>query len=367
MKKNVLLHPFSILLAGVALISLAGCRPTRVTVTPETATVKTGESITLAASSTSKKDVAFIWTSNQTEVAAVDALGKVTGVKPGIASIHATGSYSKKQAKTLVTVLPSATPEKPEPVKPEPPKEEKKPPKEVPIKEAPPVEGETAEGQPGEGVSTEGLAEGEGAPEASPEAPAQSETPPPPPPPPAIKVSHTPDMLVLTEGGTAYITPISTSPADKAFTWASTNDAVASITPQGQVKAVGAGVAYITSTAVQSGAQGSTKMIVTAAAHANDTQAQPSTEGEYQFLTVYPGNVSLQVGQSVTLNVTSPSALDTGFTWTSTNAAVATVNASGQVTAVGEGSAFIIAVSPYTLSQGLASIVVAAAEGQAAP
>ncbi len=361
MKNNILLRRFTILLAGVALISMAGCRPTRVTVTPGTVTVKTGESVTLTAVSTSKKDVAFIWTSNQPDVATVDALGKVTGVNPGIASVHATGTYSKKQAQTLITVLPAQAPLKPTPEKPA---KEDQPPKQIPIKEAHPAEGEFPEGQPGEGEATEGVLEEEGIPAPPPTAPEVQETP--PPPPPEIKISHTPDMLVLTEGGTAYITPMSTSPADKAFTWASTNDAVASVTPQGQVKAVGAGVAYITSTAAQSGAQGSTKMIVTAAAHTNETQAQPSAEGEYQFLTVYPGNVSLHVGQSVALNVTSPSALDTGFTWTSTNPAVAAVNASGQVTAVGEGSAFIIAMSPYTLSQGLANIVVAA-EGPAAP
>ncbi|HPO15879.1 MAG TPA: Ig-like domain-containing protein [Candidatus Hydrogenedentes bacterium] len=356
MKNHIVLRQCAFFLAGVALISLAGCRPTKITVTPENITLKTGESVTLNAVSTSEKDTSFTWTSNQAEVASIDATGKVTGIKPGIAAIRATGLYSKKQAKILVTVVPSAAPAKP----PKTVVEETKPSAEVPIHEPPKQSGE------GEEAPIEESEEGEGEAAAA-EVHVQSEAPALVPP-PAIKITHTPDTLVLTEGGTAYITPMSTSPADTAFTWATTNDAVAAVSPKGEVKAVGPGVSYITSTASQSGAQGSTKMIVTAAAHANEERPQASDEGEYQFLTVYPGNISLQVGQSMALNVLSPNPLDTGFAWSTTNAAVVTVNTAGKVEAVGEGSAFVIATSPYTLSQGLASIVVSAAspEGQSA-
>ncbi len=350
MKNNMLVRWCVLLAAGVALISLAGCRPVKITVTPANVTIKAGESAALNAVSASEKDTSFTWTSNQAEVAMVDATGKVTGLKPGIAAIHATGVYSKKRAEILVTVVPSSAPARPKPPKPA--MEETKPSMEVPASKP------SDQIEEGAGLPAEGSEEG-GKEAASVEVHVRSEAPTAEMP-PGIKITHTPDTLVLTEGGTAYITPMSTSPADTAYTWATTNDAVATVSGKGEVKAVGPGVTYITSTAATSGAQGSTKMIVTAGAHANEEHPQTPEEREYPFLTVYPGNISLQVGQSVALNVTSPNPLDTGFTWSTTNASVVTVNASGKVEAVGEGSAFVIVTSPYTLSQGLASIVVPA-------
>ena len=75
-------------------VTVAG-QPTGVqsiTVTPPTATINVGESITLAASVTADAATAktVTWTSSAAATATVDATGKVTGVKAGNVTITAT-------------------------------------------------------------------------------------------------------------------------------------------------------------------------------------------------------------------------------------------------------------------------------------
>ena len=63
-------------------------------------------------------------------------------------------------------------------------------------------------------------------------------------------------------------------------------------------------------------------------------------------LSVTPGKVSLNVGETVQLNaVTLPISLDADITWTSSNAAVASVDENGLVTALKQGAAVITATA----------------------
>ena len=76
-----------------------------VAVSPTTATVKVGESVTLSATITpdDATDKTITWSSSDEKVATVDA-GKVTGVTEGTATITATTKDGNKTATCAVTV-----------------------------------------------------------------------------------------------------------------------------------------------------------------------------------------------------------------------------------------------------------------------
>ncbi len=115
-------------------------------------------------------------------------------------------------------------------------------------------------------------------------------------------------------------------------TWSSSNEAVATVTAAGVVTAVGAGTATITATSVDNPAVSDTVTInVTAAAVPATSVTLDKTE-----VTLYPS-------QTTTLTETmAPENTTDTITWTSSDAAVATV-ADGVVTAVGAGTATITA------------------------
>jgi len=119
----------------------------------------------------------------------------------------------------------------------------------------------------------------------------------------------------------------------RTVTWATTNAAVATVNGSGLVNAVAAGAATITASSDgQSGASAITVTVVPVAS-----------------VTVSPAPASAQVGQTVQLTATPK---DAGgipvsgrvVTWTTSNASVATVTASGLVSGVAADSATITAV-----------------------
>lgn len=115
-------------------------------------------------------------------------------------------------------------------------------------------------------------------------------------------------------------------------TWSSSNEAAATVTAAGVVTAVAAGTATITATSVDNPAVSDTVTInVTAAAVPATSVTLDKTEA-----TLYPS-------QTTTLTPTmAPENTTDTITWTSSDAAVATV-ADGVVTAVGAGTATITA------------------------
>ncbi len=147
---------------------------------------------------------------------------------------------------------------------------------------------------------------------------------------PAIKI--TPEAVSLVEGDATTLTTEKTDIAsDAEVIWTSSDTSVATVDENGKVTAVSEGTATITATC--EGAEDSAVVTVTA-----------KTDVANPAIKVIPEAVSLVEGDSFNLTVEKTDLdADAVVIWTSSNTSVATVDASGHVTAVGEGTATITA------------------------
>ena len=139
----------------------------------------------------------------------------------------------------------------------------------------------------------------------------------------SMKVGDSPVTLV------AKVTPASTS--DKSVTWRSSNEKVATVDSNGKVTPIGNGEATITAEA--NGYTATCTVKVTTAVSG---------------ITLDKSELLMKVGDNpVTLvaKVTPDDATDKTVTWSSSNVKVATVDANGKVTAVGNGEATITATA----------------------
>lgn len=133
-------------------------------------------------------------------------------------------------------------------------------------------------------------------------------------------------------------------------TWSSANAAIASVAASGEVTGVAAGTTTIIATS-------------TADASKKGAAAVTVRAPQVQSVTVSPQSLSLQVGQ--TANAVATVNRDAGasgaVTWASNNAAIATVDNTGKITAVAVGTAVITATSTAdnTKAAALAVTVVA--------
>ncbi|WKN45159.1 Ig-like domain-containing protein [Tunicatimonas pelagia] len=121
----------------------------------------------------------------------------------------------------------------------------------------------------------------------------------------------------------------------ESFTWISSNPDVASVGPQGAVEAIAAGQTRITATV---GNSTSEPWLLTVVANQEEV-AQISVTAE---------RTSLEVGETLQLaamarNVSGELMSDQMFRWQSTDESVVTVDDAGLLTAVGNGSAEIVA------------------------
>ena len=156
---------------------------------------------------------------------------------------------------------------------------------------------------------------------------------------PVASVAVSPASVTVLVGQTAQLTA---TPKDasgnpltgRVITWATSNAAVATVSTSGLVTAVAAGSATITATSEgQSGTAAVTVSVVPVASVGVSPATASLTVGQTSQLTATPKDAS---GNPLTGRV---------ITWATSNAAVATVNASGLVTAVLAGSATITATS----------------------
>ena len=115
---------------------------------------------------------------------------------------------------------------------------------------------------------------------------------------------------------------------DKTVTWSSSNTGVTTVDSNGKVTAVGGGNATIT-------------------AKAGDKQATcaVTVTVPVESITLDKTNVTLEEGESITLSatITPEDATDKSITWSSSANSIATVDQSGKVTAIKEGTATISA------------------------
>jgi alpha-tubulin suppressor-like RCC1 family protein/uncharacterized protein YjdB len=168
-----------------------------------------------------------------------------------------------------------------------------------------------------------------------------------PGPPASVVISPNPatvaagDTIILTatvRDASGYLVP------DPSVTWTSSVPAVATVAPFGSA---GVGRAFATVTGVSPGTATITATSGAASGTAATTVAQP---GPVASVMVTPASTALLLGVTTQLTATVRDANGVAIrnrpvSWTSDNAAVASVDANGVVTGVGPGSARVIATS----------------------
>jgi len=177
-------------------------------------------------------------------------------------------------------------------------------------------------------------------------------------PTPVATVVVAPAAATLTEGNpatatlTATVRDSSSNTLNRTVTWASSNTAVATVSPSGVVSAVSQGTATISATA--GGVTG---------------QATITVNGRpVATVVVAPDTFTIQDGRTRQLTATlrdADGALLTGrvVTWTSLDAARATVNASGLVTGgAAAGTARIVATSEGVADTSVATVTLRAVQ-----
>lgn len=122
--------------------------------------------------------------------------------------------------------------------------------------------------------------------------------------------------------------------ANKNVTWSSSDENVAKVNKNGRVTAVAEGTAVITVTTEEGNFKASCK--VTVKANAPEEIDVESVSLDKTTLTLKPGT-----SDTLTATVAPEDATDKSLRWTSSNTNVATVDATGKVTAVGNGTAVI--------------------------
>ncbi|WP_337968096.1 Ig-like domain-containing protein [uncultured Flavobacterium sp.] len=168
-------------------------------------------------------------------------------------------------------------------------------------------------------------------------------------------VTLSPTTATLLVGATQQLTP-TVAPAtatNKAVTYSSSNTAVATVNASGLITAVAAGSATITVT-TQDGAKTATCAVTVNATNVAVTSVSLS-----------PTSASLSVGgtQQLTPTILPANATNKSVNYSSSNTAVATVNSSGLVTAVANGSATITVTTVDGSKTSTCAVTVSTATG----
>lgn len=166
-----------------------------------------------------------------------------------------------------------------------------------------------------------------------------SVTPPTPPPTPTVTaVTVSPAQATIKVGEKLILSAnvaVNGSGVNTAVTWASANAAIASVSATGEVTGVAAGQTTVKATsAANAGVSGSAAITV-------------SSDKGVQSVVVSPTSAILAPTQTLqaVANVTTSSGVAKTVTWASSAATVATVDATGKITAVAPGAATITATS----------------------
>ena len=148
-----------------------------------------------------------------------------------------------------------------------------------------------------------------------------------------VSLNKTELALEVGETGTLEAKVEPNDASNKGVTWSSSNNEIATVN-NGVVTAVKEGTTTITVTTAEGGKTATCKVIV------NAPQTKPVTN-----VTLEPNTLTLEVGKSETLTakVEPSDATNQKVTWESNATNVATVDNSGKVTAVSEGTATITA------------------------
>jgi uncharacterized protein YjdB len=164
-----------------------------------------------------------------------------------------------------------------------------------------------------------------------------------PPPDPEVFIAGPANVKV---GETIQLTASTKFGTDAGYTWKTSDAAIATVDAAGNVKGIDIGPAVISATG-------------------NDTAVE-ATWNVYVWDIIPPPPASIVVtgplsaieGQTKQFVATTFNGNDTGYTWKSDNAAIATVDAAGLVTAVAPGQAIISATGKDSAAVGQQGIVV---------
>lgn len=150
----------------------------------------------------------------------------------------------------------------------------------------------------------------------------------------AIRLSHTSQTMAIGETLQLNAALEPENITNSNISWTSTNPNVATVNPTGLIHAL---------------AQGSTQIIATTTDGSNlSAICEITVEKQFIEITqiqISPSSARISVGKSVKLNaiITPGDATSTNVLWSSTNTSVATVSQDGNVEAIAEGEAVIIA------------------------
>lgn len=154
---------------------------------------------------------------------------------------------------------------------------------------------------------------------------------------PTTGVTVTPTNQTMNVGNTFTITPTVTpdNATDKSVIWTSSDDTIATVDDNGKVTALMEGTATITATTNDGGFTASCVITVI------------KREGRVTGITVTPISKTATVGEIffVTPYITPVDAEDKSVTWSSSNTAIATVDSTGKVTPLREGTVTITATT----------------------
>lgn len=168
---------------------------------------------------------------------------------------------------------------------------------------------------------------------------------------PADEPYEVPEDETLNLAPLVHVLP--TAFADQAVTWASADEAIASVSASGTVSGLSLGTTTITATSVEDPSRSdSIQLQVTPGAMTLELRLGPSPA---------PPSTGLVVADTLQLDVAvAPAGRPTGVTWKSSDESIATVSATGLVTALAEGTTVISATSTYnTSAQDSITVIVA--------
>ncbi len=135
---------------------------------------------------------------------------------------------------------------------------------------------------------------------------------------------------------------------DSGYEWASSDPAVASVDAQGVVAGLSPGEVIVTATGRDTGRSGSWGVHVFEETEPPKPQPRVTIEGGF----------SVAVGKALQLTAKTTNGMDSGYEWTSSDEAVATVDATGKVVGVQPGEAVITATGRDTGASGSHGVVV---------
>jgi uncharacterized protein YjdB len=160
-------------------------------------------------------------------------------------------------------------------------------------------------------------------------------------PPPALTIN--PATVALVVNSTVQLTANIVNQANQAVTWSTSDDTLASVNANGLVTALKPGTTKITATRVATpGVSNSATITIT-----------PPPIG----VTVSPGTVTINAGTTFQLSATVSNSSNQNVTWSSSDLNIATINATGLLSALAEGQVTITATSQADSSKSSLSIV----------